>query len=319
MKYSILDIDSVECIEPFNNEYVYDVEMDTDEHTFFANDILVHNSVYLSLSELFTAKQLEFVKNGKLTKDAYKYAEELNDALNKGIKQYVETETNSKDCRIEFKREIIADSVFPLAKKRYVAHVLDDEGIACNKWKYTGVDVVRTSMPKAIKPHVKKIIETMISTKQQNDTNNVLMEVYEKFNNLPIVDIAKTSNISNYDKYASQCVEFNTVKRMPNHVKAAYYYNILLDKLNLKHKYEPITSGDKIKYMYLENPNKFNIECIAFKYEYPSEFQEFFKPDKEKMFEKIVYAAIKHFYDAAKWCLRKPSDALTVDIFQLFS
>ena len=318
MKYSILDVDSVECIESFDNEYVYDVEMDTDEHTFFANDILVHNSVYLSLAELFTAKNLEFTKKGKLTKDAYFHAEALNDTLNNGIKEFVEKETNSKDCRIEFKREIIADTVFPLAKKRYVAHVLDDEGIPCNKWKYTGVDVVRTSMPKAIKPHVKHIIETMISTKNQKDTNNALMSVYDIFNALGVVDIAKTSNISNYDKYANGCNEFETVKRMPCHVQAAYFYNLLIKKHDLLGIYEPITSGDKIKYFYLQQPNKYGIDCIAFKYVYPEEFEPFFKPDKEKMFEKVVYAAIEQFYDAVKWNLRKPSEALQTDLFELF-
>ena len=38
-------------------------------------------------------------------------------------------------------------------------HKLDDEGVVCNKFKYTGVEVVRTTMPNAIKPYVKKIID----------------------------------------------------------------------------------------------------------------------------------------------------------------
>ena len=48
-----------------------------------------------------------------------------------------------------------------LQKKRYVIHVLDDEDIPTNKFKYTGVEVVRSTMPAPIKPYVKKIIETV--------------------------------------------------------------------------------------------------------------------------------------------------------------
>ena len=34
-----------------------------------------------------------------------------------------------------------------MQKKRYVLHVLDDEGFAIDKFKYTGVEVVRSTMP----------------------------------------------------------------------------------------------------------------------------------------------------------------------------
>ena len=35
---------------------------------------------------------------------------------------------------------------------------------------------------------------------------------------------------------------------MPNHVKAAYYHNLLLKKFNLDKEYEEIGSGDKVRY-----------------------------------------------------------------------
>ena len=276
------------------------------------------DSLYLSVADIFIDKNLEFTKNGKLTKDAYKYASELNEHLNKNIALFMAQTCNSIDSRIEFKREIIADVVFPLAKKRYVAHVLDDEGIPCNKWKYVGVDVVRTSMPKAIKPHVKGIIETMITSKSQSDTNESMQSVYETFCALSIEDIAKTSNISNYEMYASRCSEFSVGKRTPCHVKAAYFHNLLLEQLGLIGKYEKIQSGDKIKYVYLKKPNKYGIDCIAFKYKFPEEFKVILVPDSEKMFEKIVYAAIENFYLAVNWTPRKPSEAVQADLFDLF-
>lgn len=53
-KHFFEDIKNVECIGDFEDEYVYDIEIDDDTHTFIANDILVHNSVYSQLDEVIS-------------------------------------------------------------------------------------------------------------------------------------------------------------------------------------------------------------------------------------------------------------------------
>ena len=46
MEFEIVEIESIECIENgFYEEYVYDIEVDDDNHTFIANGILVHTSL----------------------------------------------------------------------------------------------------------------------------------------------------------------------------------------------------------------------------------------------------------------------------------
>lgn len=47
-------ISYVGCIGEFENEFVYDIEIDDATHTFMANDILVHNSVYSQLDEVIS-------------------------------------------------------------------------------------------------------------------------------------------------------------------------------------------------------------------------------------------------------------------------
>ena len=42
--YKIESIAEIEQLDDFEDEYVYDVEVD-DCHNFFANDVLVHNSI----------------------------------------------------------------------------------------------------------------------------------------------------------------------------------------------------------------------------------------------------------------------------------
>ena len=272
------------------------------------------DSCYVSLKLI----PFKFAENGKLTKEAYHHADQLNQRLNKDIITYATAAFNSKDCRFVFKREALADTGLFLEKKRYVIHLLDNKGFACDKWKYTGVDVVRTTMPKAIKPYVKQVIETMLTTKSVAATNQVLNQAYDVFNALPIEDISRTSGIKGYEKYANMCNDFKIAKGVPNHVKAAYYHNLLIDKLKLDRKYEKISSGEKIKYFYVQQPNKYGIDCVGFKYKFPTEMAALFVPDREKLFEKIVYAAIERFYLAVNWTPRKPSQQVQYELLDLF-
>jgi hypothetical protein len=46
-EYFFDDIEFCEQIGEFEDEWVYDIEMNDDTHTFIANDMLVHNSVFV--------------------------------------------------------------------------------------------------------------------------------------------------------------------------------------------------------------------------------------------------------------------------------
>ena len=104
---------------------------------------------------------------------------------------------------------------------------------------------------------------------------------------------------------------------MPIHVKAAYHHNMLLKTLNVDKKYESIGSGDKIRYFYVKQPNRYGINAIAYKYYYPEEFEKIFQPDTELMFEKIIYSAVERFYECVSWSPRKPGEATQCDLFEL--
>lgn len=256
--------------------------------------------------------------DGSISDKFYEAADKLENFLNVEITKWAERVSLTQDSRYMFKREVIADSAMFLQKKRYVMHILDDEGIKTSKFKYTGVEVNRSTMPTAIKPYAKDIIETMLSTKSLSETNKKLTEAYNIFINLPAEDIASVSGIGNYEKGASKCDGFNIGKGVVQHVKAAYLHNIINEKLGLSDKYETIGSGDKVRYMYVE-PNKFNVDVIGFKYDMPDEYKEIFKIDYDKMFDKILFKSIQRFYDCAKWQTRKPSESVVTELFDLFS
>jgi len=297
----------------------------------FAQSIIGHNdfediavagdtdSAYFSVAPLLRARNINLMEHGKVTAGAHAIIEQFNDYLNDKIKAWMKDALNSHDPRIEFKREAIIDKGLFLEKKRYVAHVVDDEGIECDKWKYVGVDVVRTTMPKAIKPYVKKIIETMMVSQNRKTTNDVVNEAYDVFKSLKPEELAYTSGMSDYDKFASKSRDMSMPKGTPVHVKSAHGYNTLIKKLNIENKYEVLQSGDKVRWMYIKHPNKYNMQSIAFKYYYPQEFVEAFEPDYEKMFEKIVFSVVERFYAAVKWSAHKPNEQVKSDLLDLFA
>jgi DNA polymerase elongation subunit (family B) len=291
-----------------------------DEKTL--NECIVYNdtdSSYISVKPLIT-NGLPFAdENGKLTQKFHDEVQNIEDFLNDEIKIWGKKALNSKDCRFVFKREVIADVGIFLQKKRYVLHILDDEGIPMDKYKYTGVEVVRSTMPDAIKPHVKNIIETMLSTQNISETNKALDNVYKIFKDLPVEDITFVSGIKGYERYAGQCDGYKTAKGMPIHVKAAYFHNLILKRLGVENKYETISSGDKVRYFYVEQPNPYNLSCIAYKYYYPEEFKKIFHADYDKMFEKILFNVIERFYDNVNWTPQKPGSAVQTNLFELLS
>jgi len=172
-------------------------------------------------------------------------------------------------------------------------------------------------MPSAIKVHVKNVVETMLKTKSRAETDKVFTDVYNVFKTLTVQEIAAVRGISEYEKYSLKCNGFQTCKAMPSHVKAAYFYNLLIDKLGIQRKYEKISSGDKVRHFYVRQPNKYGLKMIGYKYDFPTEFKDIFEPDYELTFEKEVYAVIERFYEAVKWKLKKPSEQVQTDLFEL--
>ena len=303
-------------------EYIKNKTGATDQELEQDTPIIYNDtdSSYITLQKLVSKNIIPFFnEKHKISQQFYDEVQKIEDHLNKEIKTWCEQNLNSVDSRITFKREAIGETGLFLQKKRYVLHVLDEEGIPCDKFKYTGVEIARTTMPEPIKPLAKKIVETMLNTQDQAKTSEVVAEAYEVFRKLPVQDISFVTGLKGYEKYSTKCEGFRTVKSMPLHVKSAYHHNLLLKTFNIDKKYENIGSGDKIRYFYVKQPNKFGINAVAYKFYYPEEFATIFEPDHDMMFEKIIFSAVERFYEAVNWTPKKPGEAVQCDLFELLA
>lgn len=288
-------------------------EYGIDESLILAGDT---DSNYITIQPILDKLKIPLHVDKSVTEEAHKIVDDLEKIINKEILDWARSDLNSNDPRFEFKREAIADVGTFLQKKRYIIHILDEEGIACDKFKYVGVEVARSTTPKTIKEFIKKTIETAFLTQDTKKTNDVFRECYENFKKLNVVEAAFRKSVKDYEKYSSNASLNKFEKGTPCHVKASIAYNLLLKEYKILSKYEPIKSAQKIKYFYL-NKNPYNLDAIAFINDFPKEFEKL-KMDYDKMFEKIVVPPIENVYDAIGWRLPQMGKEVQTDLFDLF-
>lgn len=277
------------------------------------------DSTHITIQPILDKLSIKLIGAGKVTPEGLTLIDkDMGTYLNNEIKKWAASEFKSIDPRYFFKRESICDVGVYLEKKRYIIHVLNDEGADVNKFKYVGVEIARSTTPKKAKELIKKIIETSLLVQDQNKANTLYKDTYEAFKTLHVDDIAIRGGLSDLEKYDNKCeYPFKIAKGTPNHVKGAIYFNHLLKKMNLETKYEKITSGGKVKKIYVA-PNRYQIDTLCYTGSYPEEFTEF-QVDYVEMFDTLIKPPVEAVYIAIGWRLPDVINETETDLFTFFS
>jgi uncharacterized protein YaaR (DUF327 family) len=301
---------SIEQVEDFVDEYVYDLEVDDNSHMFFANNILVHNSIYVRMDNILKLlfKKTNINWDDKATFEKIKdfVDNKFQNVLNKHVGDFICNRFKTDQRRIEFKREKISSEGEYLAKKRYVCHVRNDEGLDVDKFSYTGVDVAKNELPNEIKKLLKQCVEGMMKEDWDNiKFQDKIMEIYDVYCNLPIKSTAYIKNL-NTPKESTGFLKME--KGAGVHARSAEMYNQLIEQMGLTNKYEKIARGDRFYYVYIKSNNKYGIDCIAWKDYYPKEFENLFEINTNLMFDKQVISPLKGFITNHKFASFDPNN-----------
>ena len=212
--------------------------------------------------------------------------------------------------RFEIKKEYISKAGFWIAKKRYAQWMILKNGIPCDKLDVKGLDVVRSSFPKAFQDFMAKMLKDILMGKTNEEINESLLEFKKSLPNLRINKIAKGGAIKELSKYDkgkwrkdSGLAIANFEKGTPAHVKAGITYNRLLKFFECPFKYEPIRDGEKVKWVYLKN-NPLGIDTVAFRdYNDPIEILDFINQyvDRDGIYKAELENKLNDFYTALKW------------------
>jgi len=208
--------------------------------------------------------------------------------------------TNAFEHKIDFKREVIADKGVFVAKKRYALNVLDDEGLRLKepKLKVMGLEIVRSSTPAPIRDSLKEAVR-LILTSDEDKLQTYIAEAQKQFNTLSAEEIAFPRGCNNLKKYSSTADIYQ--KGTPIHVRGSLLYNKLLKDKSLNLKYEKIQEGDKIKFLYLKEPNSLHENTIAFVTKLPKEFEITKYVDYDLIFQKAFIDPLENILKPLGW------------------
>jgi DNA polymerase elongation subunit (family B) len=261
------------------------------------------DSTYFTLEKLIDKLQLTDIPKCVSTIDKFceKYIQPMiNDSYNE-LAKYM----NVRKQAMHMSREVIARRGLWRKKKNYALDVYNSEGVSYSngKLKIMGIEAVRSSTPEPCRNAIKKSLEIIL-----RDDESSLQVFVKKFKNefhkYAPHEIASVSGISDITKwYVDDTMEFR--KGTPIHVKASLIYNSLIDKYDLLSKYDYITDGVKIKYIYLHSANPTFNNCIAFMDVLPPEFKLESYIDYDLQFDKTFKFPLESLTGLIGWQVEK--------------
>lgn len=290
---------------------VYDLEVEKN-HTFFANDILVHNtdSIYLNVQPIIDTFCPE--KNTEQTVTFLdKFGETIcKDVVDKSITSVFE-EMNCFNKVMDSKREAISSKILFRSKKNYAMMVHNSEGVSFTKpkLKVKGIEIVRSSTPQWCRKKLKDSLQSIFETNELSFREKFLLDEKE-FNSLAPHEIAFPRGVSDVDKWSNNG---KPTPGTPIAVRATLVYNEAVKKFNT---YPQIQNGDKIKFVYLKMPNPLKQNVIGFpsNMQMPKELGLEKYVDYKTQFEKTFESPLTSLTSCAGWNIRKQSTL--VDFFE---
>lgn len=288
------------------------------------NDVVCYldtDSNYVSVGKILNSFNYNY--NDKDTKTVENFIEKniiplINKIIEKSMEQLACKRMNCPENKIFFKREMIARRGIHLAKKRYVAWVLNMEGTPVkegseHELEVKGIEIVRSSTPEIVRKYLKSVVLKIIKTLDRDKVYKEIKDIYEEFMDSKPEFISKNSTANNIEKYTGR--DKMPIKGCPQHVKGAILYNKMIDDLKLNDSYEKIHEGEKVKVAYVIPQDHFRSNCISFKDKIPTEIKLTEFIDYDTMWEKVFMKPLDQFYKLLNWSI---PDCSTEDIEDFF-
>lgn len=291
---------SIRWIENALNRYLNKLLKTQNKDFVIASDT---DSVYLCLDEL--VKQSFKTTHNLDTKKVIRFLDKVCELKLQPFidKMYTELAeyTNAFDQRMYMKREALADVGLWTAKKRYTLRVYNSEGVeyAEPEIKVTGLEIIKSSTPAAVRKKLREALPVILSG-EESDIIDFIDEFRYEFSKLPVQDIASPRSVNNIRKYSDRDSS-GWKTSTPIHVKGSIVYNNLIKSMKLQSKYPQINDGEKIKFIYLREPNVLKSHVISFPDVLPKELDVHRWIDYDTQFEKSFVEPLKIILDVIGW------------------
>jgi DNA polymerase elongation subunit (family B) len=297
---------SIRWIENKINEYLNKLLRTKDHDYVIASDT---DSIYLSLDKL-VSETIVKQKPNATTREIIAFMDKAcEDRIQPFIdKAYAELAeyVNAYEQKMQMKREALADKGIWTAKKRYILNVYNNEGIEYThpKVKVMGLEMIKSSTPTYCRKILWEAIDTVLN-KTQDDLIGMIETYREEFRHQNVADIAFPRGVNGLAKFSDVNMVYG--KGCPIHVRGSLLYNAMVVIQNLDKKLPLIKEGEKIKFIFLKEPNTIQSNVIAFPQSLPKELDLEQYIDYNTQFEKSFVEPLKIVLDSIGWKTEKTS------------
>ena len=283
------------------NAYLQNV-LKTEKDYVLASDT---DSIYVNIGDLVD-QSLKGADDEKICAFVDKVAAQKIEPLLDKCYDEMKNLVNAYEQRMVMKREIIASKMIITGKKRYIANVLNSEGVqyAKPKMKITGIESVRSSTPQVCRKLIEKTIDIIIN-EDEAAVQKFIADARVAFRKLRPEEVSFPRGVSDIEKYIDNKGPDGYTKGTPIHVRASILYNRTIINNKLDKKYRKIQSGDKIKFSYLKVPNKIKENVFAFPDVLPIELNLENYIDYDMQFDKSYLEPMNHILTAIDWSSEK--------------
>ena len=197
-------------------------------------------------------------------------------------------------------REIIADAGIFVAKKKYAARVRNLEGKEYPEdapyMKIQGLEIIQGGTSPFAKKYLKEAIPVILD-KDTQGIKDWFNDTKSDFLNWPIEDIARTQGVSKVENPNwGKVIEGRKVS-VPFGSRVCVVTNNYITKHNLMETFSLVQAGDKVKILFLEQPNPLRSEAFGFlDPRFAIDFKKYV--DYDTTFEKYFVSPLQGMLDA---------------------
>ena len=262
------------------------------------------DSVYLTLDGLVR----KFLPN-ETRKE--KIVDFLDKSSNKILQPFIDKKyselfnlMSAYDNKMVMEREVIADVGVWTAKKRYMLNVHDSEGVRYEvpKMKIMGIETTRSSTPAIVRQELKKAI-SIVLTGTEDEIHEFIANFKTKFFGMDPEEIAFPRSVNGLNRYRDSMSIYK--KATPIAVKGSLLYNHFLKKMKLDKKYSTIMDGEKVKFIYLKEPNPIQEPVVSFISSIPKEMDLHRFVNYNKQFQSSFLDPLENILSVVGWSSEK--------------
>ena len=282
---------AIKWVEQAVNKYLNTI-LDTEDDYVVAIDT---DSIYVRFDELIKSVQpknpidfLDQVANIK-----------MQDVINTCYEELAEYSSAYKN-KMVMGREVIADKGIWTAKKRYILNVHDNEGVRLKKpkLKMMGIETAKSSTPQWVREKLEDALKVVMKGDEKL-VHEFVDNARKEFKELDPYDIAFPRRVNNIFEYENAVSIYK--KGTPMHVRASILFNHLVKEKGLDMQFQPIQSGENIRFLYLKIPNPIKENIIGFINTLPREFELHNYIDYDLQFDKSFIEPLKLILEKIGW------------------